>query len=116
MLEEFLVKGRVPLIATIVVLVALSGCSSGSQKGRLDVGVYGRVSNTAGTCVTLATPGIALSAGSHLCMKDDFGKVGSCIFFLEANWPMGARATNAASWISGQQATDSAHCKTGSAP
>jgi hypothetical protein len=108
------VRGRVRLVPTIVVLVALSGCSSGSAKGRLDVGVYGRVSNPAGTCVTLATPSIALSAGSELCMKHDFGKLGSCVFFGDANWPMGARATNAADWISAVQAADSARCKTGS--
>jgi hypothetical protein len=55
--------------------------------------------------VTLATssPGLpaSLPAGSQLCMKRSFGKMGACVSFIATDGPVGDRSTNADRWISG---------------
>jgi hypothetical protein len=112
---------RVAIVVAMGVL-AVAGCSSGisNLKGMEEDGVFGLVSNAAGTCVTLSTPspGVpeSLAAGSQLSVNRAFGKVGTCVSFLAADAPVGDRSTNSYRWISGVQTADNSHCEASAVP
>jgi hypothetical protein len=104
---------RLSLVA-MVVSVAVVGCGvdTAGMKGLLSVWAFGEVRNAAGTCVTLVRSAPGLAAGSQICMKRAFGRLGDCVSFAESDGPVGVDSTNLPStWISDVRTADNSQCQ-----